>query len=135
MNVPIQYLGFGCISLAAAVVWYFDYSAARRILRSEPRREILSSDEIYRRHYSDSDVAQNLIEELWKEIAFHLRLPPGALRPTDRFSKEIGAGLIVTSDLDSLYVAGRDRAKMLGRDVDFEKIKTVDDYVRVLGVR
>jgi hypothetical protein len=111
---------------------------ARQWQRNSDRRALagriaLSDDSIYSNYYADSGYDRATVLELWAEIAVTLRVPPGKLRPTDRFGKDIGSSLITSDELDTLYERARRRAQQLGIQIDFAKISTVDQYVRALG--
>ncbi len=93
-------------------------------------REALSDDEIYRRFYASSNLAQAEVKELWHEIARALRVPAERMRPEDKFGKDIGTYWITSEELDELGAIAQQRAKQKGLSVDLATIQTVEDYVR-----
>ncbi|MBU65182.1 MAG: hypothetical protein CL858_06975 [Cupriavidus sp.] len=95
-------------------------------------RQDLNDDALYSRFYSDSGISQAKVIELWHEVADALNVAPGQLRPEDEFGKDIGTWSITSEDLDYLGQLALKRAKVNGRSVDLQAIKSVDDYVRAL---
>lgn len=96
-------------------------------------REDLTNDEIYQRFYVSSGFEKTEVIELWHEVARVLCAPPGRLRPTDKFGKEIGVYWITSEELDALGAMAQQRAKLRGISVDLASIRTVDDYVKRLA--
>ncbi|OPX99483.1 MAG: hypothetical protein A4E62_00122 [Syntrophorhabdus sp. PtaU1.Bin002] len=107
----------------------------RRSAEIEVRqRETLDDDTTYSLFYADSGLAAPFVAELWHEIADTLGVPPGKLRPTDRFGYEIGNSFWITTEaLDTLAAIAIRRAKEYHGAINWELIKTVDDYVRQLA--
>jgi hypothetical protein len=93
-------------------------------------REILDDEAVYSRFYASSGLPNGPVLQLWHEIAETLGVPPGQLRPEDRFGKDVGTYWITSDDLDVLAAKGRQRAKLLGLTIDFGQLATVDQYVR-----
>jgi hypothetical protein len=113
---------------------------ARRWLRGAELRAVdnripLNEDAIYSNYYADAGYQKATVLELWNEIAATLKVPPGKLRPTDRFGKDIGTYLITSDAVDTLFERAQRRARQLHIAVDFAKITTVDAYVRALAER
>lgn len=96
-------------------------------------RQVLDDNALYSRYYADSGIPQARVLELWHEVASALRVSPGLLRPEDQFGKDIGAWSITSEDLDYLGQLAIKRAKVDGKSIDLQAIKSVDDYVRTLG--
>lgn len=109
------------------------WSRRRRALTVLNGRASLDDDAIYTRYYTEAQLPKTLVLQLWHEVAETLKVPVAKLRPEDRFGKEIGTYWITSDDLDALATKGRNRAKTLGLTVDFEKINTVDAYIRCLA--
>jgi hypothetical protein len=108
-------------------------SRRRRTLAVLNDRASLDDDAIYTRYYAEAQLPKMLVLQLWHEVADTLKVPAAKLRPEDRFGKEIGTYWITSDDLDALAMKGRNRAKSLGLTIDFEKINTVDAYIRCLA--
>ena len=106
--------------------------AALKVLET---RESLSEDAVYERYYASTSLPKERVVELWNEVATTLRVPASKVRPEDRFGKEVGAYWITSDDLDALAAKGRRRAKSSGLNIDFEKLATVDEYVKALARR
>lgn len=97
-------------------------------------RQSLSMDEIYTHYYSDSGLSKAVVLNLWENVAELLRLPKGKLRPTDEFGKELGPYQVIDDDLNELQSFTLRQLKQVGASVDFSTIKTLDDYIRCLGI-
>ena len=97
-------------------------------------REELSPPGFYDQYYAESGLDQETVVELLKHVADELRLPPGKLRPGDRFSKELspddahgwdsGYGILIF-ELQSL---ARKRGVAINQKVD-----SLDDYIRIMA--
>jgi hypothetical protein len=72
-----------------------------------------------------------LVFELWNEIAEVLRVPPGKLRPSDRFDIELAPvkGRKFDDNTIEVHWAAQRRLKQLGVDADITAIQTLRDYV------
>jgi len=71
--------------------------------------------------------------ELWSEIASAVEVPPGLMRPTDKFEGELGPvkGFEVASEMDDLEEALMRRCEQAQLDYRKVKVETVDDYIRL----
>ncbi len=121
------------VVLGGIGAWSAHRRLRRRVLEVIECRDELDDQDIYSAFYGDSGLPQSSVRDAWHEIADSLKLPAGKIRPTDRFGKDIGIYLITSPDLDTLHERGVRRAKQLGLRPDFEAVRTVDDYVRVLA--
>lgn len=97
-------------------------------------REDLSADDFYGLYYLESGLDREIVGELLTHVAVELRLAPGKIRPTDRFSKELasGASLGWDSGYAMLITEIRSLAKRRGVVID-RKVETIDDYIRIMA--
>lgn len=110
-------------------VWYF-LPRRLRLKRFENRPE-LSLEQIYGEFFAGKSLPKELACELWNEVAKCLCLPPGKLRPTDRFDQELAApkGWEFDDEILDVQWAAERRLKQSGTQADLSHIKTVADYV------
>lgn len=52
-------------------------------------RPNLSLEDIYDQFFAESQLPQEIVAEVWQELANTLELPAGLLRPEDRFDREL----------------------------------------------
>lgn len=128
-SIVIILAGVGLLAAISAL----DQRRRRIVLFKEPDREDLRDSEIYERFYFDSNRPESEIATIWNEVASALRLPPGKLRPHDKFGHDVGSGYVTSEELDDLFKRGVVRARSLGVDVDFEHIETIDDYIKAFA--
>jgi len=119
------------LAVAMGIAWL--HIRTRKQAMKIHDRPILDNDTLYSRHYAESDIPRALVSELWHEVANALKVAPGLLRPDDQFGKDIGVSTFTSEDLDYLGQLALKRAKIAGRSIDLQAIKTVDDYVRTLS--
>jgi hypothetical protein len=93
-------------------------------------RERLSIEKIHDNFYPGYEMHEFV--ELWEEIASAAEVPPGLIRPTDRFDTELGPvkGFKIASEMDDLQDAFVRRCKQQQLDFREVKIQTVDDYIK-----
>jgi hypothetical protein len=97
-------------------------------------REDVPMDAIYSRFFSEANLPKDLVLELWNEVATLLRVPPGKLRPSDRFDKELAPGgvwLRLDDDAAEVNLAAQCRLKKRGVKMDFSTIQTLRDYIEL----
>jgi hypothetical protein len=113
----------------AALTWA--YVPRRKRLKRLDGRDDLSIDQIYTEFFAGNNLPKELACELWNEVATCLRLPPGKLRPTDRFERELAApkGWEFDDDIVDIQFASNRRLKRSGVQADLSQIKTIGDYV------
>jgi hypothetical protein len=113
----------------AVLAWTF-IPRDQRIKRFEDRTE-LSLDQIYGEFFAPKNLPKELACELWNEVSASLHLPPGKLRPTDRFDQELAAPKGWEHDDEILEVqwGAERRLRQNGTQGDLSQIKTVADYV------
>jgi hypothetical protein len=118
-----------CVVFAAVLFWNF--IPRRRRLRRFEGRDNLSLDEIYNQFFASTNLPKRLVLELWNEIAALLHVPPGKLRPLDRFDEELSSikGWELDDETFELHWAAQQRLKKLSVDVDISSIVTLRDYV------
>jgi hypothetical protein len=92
-------------------------------------REDLSSGVIYSQFFEKERLPRDLALELWNEVARCLGVPPGKLRPSDRFDKELAPVEEWDDDILDVAWAAERRLKKIGTHADLSQIKTVGDYV------
>lgn len=130
MTIPVV---VAALVIAGGIGMLIPWWRRRRALASLNDRESLNDDVIYTRYYAETQLPKPLVLQLWHEVSETLKVSAAKLRPDDLFGKEIGTYWITSEDLDVLAAKGRDRAKKLGLVVDFEKLNTVDAYIRAFA--
>jgi hypothetical protein len=96
-------------------------------------RPALSIDEIQRLFFSDLDVAPELFSVWWEEVADAFEVPPGLIRPVDRFGVELPfRSFFGTTDEDlMLRKTLREHA---GSAAELSKLSSVEDFIRFLAL-
>ena len=122
-------LVIAALAIFGAIVWT-TYPKRQRCKRFEGRSD-LTLDQIYIEFFAPKNLPKALVCELWKEVAEPLHLPPGKLRPNDRFSEELAPpkGWEWDDDIVEVQWAGERRLKRSGIKADLSAIKTLGDYV------
>lgn len=119
----------GLVVVAGVLIWNrFPYR--QKLKRFEDRSD-LNMDQIYAEFFASKNLPKELACELWNEVSGSLQLPPGKLRPTDRFDQELAApkGWEYDDDIVEVQWAAERRLKQSGTKADLSRIKTVADYV------
>jgi hypothetical protein len=114
------------------VLWNFNPHNQR--LKRLRNREDIPMDAIYSQFFSGANLQKDMVLELWNEVATLLRVPPGKLRPSDRFDKELAPGgvwLRLDDDAVEVNLAARSRLKKVGAKTDFSAIQTLRDYIEL----
>lgn len=119
----------GLLAVGGVVAWNF-IPHRRRLARFADREE-LSADSIYSQFFPANNFPKELVSELWNEVAVPLRVPPGKLRPSDRFDKELAPvkGWEFDDDTLEIHWAAQRRLKKLGVSADVAAVQTLRDYV------
>jgi len=119
----------GLVVASGVLVWNF-VPRRQRLKRFESRPD-LSLDQIYGEFFGGRNLSKELVCELWKEVAESLHLPPGKLRPTDRFDAELAPpkGWEHDDNIVDVQWAAERRLKRSGTQADLSQIKTLSDYV------
>ncbi len=119
----------GLVALGGVLAWNF--IPHRRRLARFADREALSADSIYSEFFAANNFPKELVSELWNDVAVPLRVPPGKLRPSDRFDKELAPveGWEFDDDTLEVHWAAQRRLKKLGVNADIAAIQTLRDYV------
>ena len=109
----------------------WNFIPQRRKLERFADREDLSLDSIYSRFLAANNLPKGLVLELWNEVANRLRVPPGKLRPSDRFDNELAPvkGWELDDDTVEVHWAAQRRLKSLGVNADTGEVRTLRDYV------
>jgi hypothetical protein len=125
----------GILLIAGAVLVWAYVPRRQRFKRFEGRPD-LSLDQIYTEFFASKNLPKELVRELWNEVSVALHLPPGKLRPTDRFDLELAApkGWEFDDDIVDVQLASKRRLKQSGTQADLSHIKTVADYVEFFCV-
>jgi hypothetical protein len=92
-------------------------------------REELPMDDIHAGYFASRGLPPELVYELWCEVADGLGVPPGILRPSDRFDLELAPVEQWDDDLLQVQWAGERRLKRSGIKADLSEIRTLGDYV------
>ncbi len=81
------------------------------------------------------DLSPRSVASLWREVAKGVEIEPGLLRPSDRFSVELGPvpGFGVADELGEIEDMCDYHCNRLGLDPETLRIETVDDYVRTFA--
>jgi hypothetical protein len=130
MNI---YIALFCLTvvIGAVIIWNL-YPSRKRLSRFHEREE-LTSDQIYERFFSNELCSKDLVLELWNEVASVLGIPPGKLRLTDRFDKELAPekGWEYDDEIGIINSIAQTRLKKSGTTANFSGIKTLGDYVHL----
>ncbi|PYV31774.1 MAG: hypothetical protein DMG22_15575 [Acidobacteria bacterium] len=114
------------------VIWGPKYN--RRRLARIGDREAIAPKEFYRRFYAGSSLSEDVVVKLLNEVAEAAEVPPGLIRPDDRFDDQLAPTRNWDDSLVELIWAMEDRAKRLRiARTDLRRIATVDDYIRTVG--
>jgi hypothetical protein len=117
------------ISATAAVIWG---RAQRR--RFDPKRDVLDFGTIVQRYYAGSDVTATDVEQAYVRISEATGVPPGELRPDDRFDLELKPRGGWEYD-DPLHIFSDELARHAASaavPVKLEEIITVDDALHLM---
>lgn len=130
MNATLWSVVIAGLAVAGGVIAWNIIPRRQRLKRFENRRE-LSLEQIYGEFFAGKNLPKQLACELWNEVAKCLCLPPGKLRPTDRFDQELAApkGWECDDEILDVQWAAERRLKQSGTQADLSQIKTVADYV------
>lgn len=126
--VALALSGIACLP----VLWHFNPHKQR--FKRLSNREDIPMDAIYGRFFSGTNFRKDLVLELWNEVATLLRVPPGKLRPLDRFDKELAPGgvwLRLDDDSVEVNLAARSRLRKIGAKTDLSAIQTLRDYIEL----
>jgi hypothetical protein len=130
MEVTMIAVGIAlAVAAAAAAIWT---RAQRRQL--DPHRDVLDFATIARRFYADSDVTVADVERTYARISEATGVPSGALRPDDRFDRELKPRTGWEYD-DALHMFSDELARnaaKAGVPVNLEQVATVDDALQLM---
>lgn len=130
MDIAMTAVGIAlAVAVGTAAVWT---RAQKR--RVDPQREVLDFDEIVQRFYAGSGVTPADVERAYTRISEATGVPAGALRPTDRFDRELKPRAGWEYD-DPIFIfsdqLARDAASA-GVAMKLEEVTTVDDAVHLM---
>lgn len=127
-EIMVSVIG-GLVVVGAILAWNF--IPRRRRLERFSLRENLSLDSIYNQFFAANHLPKGLVLELWNEVASPLHLPPGKLRPTDRFDKELAPveGWEFDDGTVEVHWLAQHRLKKYGVNVNIPGLQTLRDYV------
>src|SRR5258708_32888587 len=96
-------------------------------------RECITIEKIHDEFYAGYEMGKFV--ELWNEIASAVEVPPGLIRPTDRFDAELRpvTGFRVAGEMDDLQEAFMRRCQKRRPEPRSVRIETVDDYIRLFA--
>lgn len=117
-------IGFGALAL-----FLMRRTISRRDSCAISDREDLDPDAIYSRFCEANGWPRSLALELWSEIAHSLDIPPGKLRPNDRFDGELGPVEEWDDNIVDLHMAAERRMSRLNICCKTLKIRTVKEYI------
>jgi hypothetical protein len=130
MDITMIAIGIGlAISATAAAIW--SRSQKRHFAA---KRDVLDFDTIVQRFYSGSDVTAADVEQAYTRISDATGVPPGELRPDDRFDRELKPRDGWEYD-DPLHIFSDELAHdaaSAGVAVKLEEIITVDDALHLM---
>ena len=127
------YIGLGIVGLALGFTFLankVEKDDRRRLVNDRPS---LTDDELYRDFFADASLSIEAFSVAWKQIAKHLAIDPGKLRPSDRLAWLDTSITAMNSDVDYLLdeVAMHSPA---GTDLKYDTA-TVGDLVECLVTR
>ena len=108
------YLIFAVIPVSAIL---FNRARIRDKRKRFSSRSVLSVDQIYADYFSKTGFPQDLVIELWLDLAKTLKLEAGRLRPDDRFDKELAPSTKVggfVDELEDLHLRHQKRLRKFG---------------------
>lgn len=123
-------LGIG-LALAIVVTALWTRKQKRRL---DPQRDVLDFGTIVQRFYAGSDVTFDDVEQAYTRISEATGVPPGALRPADRFDRELSPRAGWEYD-DPLHIFSDELARgaaKAGLTVTLEEVATVDDALHLM---
>ena len=101
-------------------------------LQARPELQIA---DIYSESYSDLGTSADRFEQWWRGIAEAFEVPPGRIRPADRFGVELPFRPIFGITDEDLFLYGTLK-KRVGRKAARQalpKLETVDQFIRFLA--
>jgi len=121
---------FGLIVVGGGVLLW-EFIPRRRRNEHFKDREELPVDSIFNQFFAQAHLPKPLVLELWNEVANALGVPPGKLRPDDRFDKELAPeeGWEFDDDIVEVCWAAERRLKKLGLKVEHSDVHTLGDYL------
>lgn len=130
MDVMMTAVGVAlAIAAAGAALWT---RAQKR--RLDPQRDVLDFSAIVQRFYANSEVTVADVEKTYTRISEATGVPAGALRPDDRFDRELKPRAGWEYD-DPLHIFSDELARgaaSAGLAVKLEEIATVDDALHLM---
>lgn len=139
-----QYYFWGAVVLLCGIffvalfVWGVFFSTShmkQQKIKQLGTRTMMSMDEFYASFYAESEIPKELVAELLAGLGKALELPPGLLRPGDRFAVELAPlkGWGPNDDRLDLYDLLNQMEKKFKVKVDVRKINNVDGYIKTIG--
>lgn len=130
MDGAMTAIGIGlAAAVAATVIW-----ARAQKRRLDPRREVLDFGTIVQRFYAAGEVSVADVERAYTRIAEATGVAAGALRPDDRFDRELKPRAGWEYD-DPLHLFSDELARdaaSAGLTVKLEDVVTVDDALHLM---
>lgn len=128
-QVGMLWLMIVLVVAGGALTWYFGKQAdAKRVSRFGERAS-LESDQFWRDFYPRREVTLESVVEALRLVSDSTEVPPGKLRPTDRFAVELAPERGWEFDDGLAEIAWYVESKSKGSS---EGLETVDDLIRLL---
>ncbi|MBI3664243.1 MAG: hypothetical protein HY234_14490 [Acidobacteria bacterium] len=133
------FIAIGCVTACLiALLWHLFFSSRelrRQKIKQLGSRQCLSSMEFFDRFYASAGLPKELVIDVLERLGKALELPPGLLRPDDRFALELappkGWGLM--DDRLDLYDAFRELGKQYDLKGDLSRLASIDEVIRAVG--
>lgn len=130
-------LGFALLAaLVACKLFIFSGSGLkRRKIARLGSRPALSPTEFYQNFYAESGLSQSSVIEILDHVTNCTGIPIELLRPQDRLQVELAPIKFWELGFNflELKMALHQAEEKAGRILDYRYIRTLDDYIRVLG--
>lgn len=123
--VPLAFVLCACVAVSYA---FISPAVAKRKQQIEIRSRTESQEYVELSRNADRD--SRCMIEATDLIARTFRVPPGALRMSDRFGVEIGTTSVFDDSLDRLGGSLLNRMRTFRRSLELDSVRTVGDYVR-----
>jgi len=128
--MKLYLITFALIVVGGGTLVWSILSRRSRVKRFEDRDDV-SLDSIFEKSFASRGLSKSVVFELWREVATFLQLPPGKLRPTDRFDSELspGKGWEYDDEIADITSLAWRRLKSSGKTIDLPQITTLGEYV------
>lgn len=126
------------VALVVSLVWLFLFSTRHmkgEKVRRLGDRQAMSSNEFYETYYLSTALPSKLVSELVNRLGEALEIPPGLLRPGDRFEVELAPlkGWSFMDDRLDLFNLMSELERKYKIQIDRSGTETVDQLIRAVG--